>query len=117
MVRRNRMSAGRSNSFLSSDPESGSARWTAARDGRTDKGTVNLGVHLLRANGEEVAWDYFRGALGQNVLPGETINIELMVPAPNESGSFLLEFDMVSEHLTWFEDLGSTPLSHELFVK
>ena len=27
--------------------------------------------------------------------------------APDEAGEYLLEFDMVSEHLAWFEDLGS----------
>ena len=32
-------------------------------------------------------------------------------------GRYRLEFDMVSEHLAWFEDLGSEVIWHELLVE
>ena len=37
--------------------------------------------------------------------------------APAEPGRYRLEFDMVSEHLAWFEDLGSEVVRHELTVE
>ena len=33
------------------------------------------------------------------------------------SGEYMLAFDMVSEHLAWFEDLGSEVLKQELIVE
>jgi hypothetical protein len=36
--------------------------------------------------------------------------------APEAPGEYLLEFDMVSEHLAWFEDLGSKVLRRTLSV-
>jgi hypothetical protein len=37
--------------------------------------------------------------------------------APAEAGRYRLEFDMVSEHLAWFEDLGSEVIRHALMVE
>jgi len=37
--------------------------------------------------------------------------------APSSPGNFVLQFDMVSEHLAWFEDLGSEVLRHRLVVE
>jgi hypothetical protein len=37
--------------------------------------------------------------------------------APESSGIYVLDFDMVSEHLAWFEDLGSVSLKHPLIVE
>ena len=37
--------------------------------------------------------------------------------APEQPGQYRLEFDMVAEHLAWFEDLGSLTLSHALRVE
>ena len=42
--------------------------------------------------------------------------IEIVLAAPPERGKYLLAFDMVSEHLAWFEDLGSEVLQRELIV-
>ena len=44
--------------------------------------------------------------------------IDLVLPAPHSAGNYQLEFDMVSEHVTWFEDVGSTiPLAHSIQVQ
>jgi hypothetical protein len=37
--------------------------------------------------------------------------------APLVSGRYLVEFDMLLEHITWFEDSGSGTLRHELVVE
>ena len=49
--------------------------------------------------------------------PGETVEIEIALRAPDTRGQYLLIFDMVSEHLAWFEDLGSVVLKHRLIVE
>ena len=41
----------------------GQARWPAAGEANTGKGAVSLGSHLLRADEEEVDWDYGRARL------------------------------------------------------
>ncbi len=98
----------------------GLARWTAAgnmfgvHDGT---GAVSLGSHLLQADEEEVDWDYGRARLPQDLEPGETANIEFNVRAPETPGRYIVEFDMVAEHVTWFEDHGSGTLRHELIVE
>jgi tRNA (mo5U34)-methyltransferase len=94
----------------------GLARWPAAGETDTGKGAVSLGSHLLRTDEEEVDWDYGRGRLPRDLEPGETANIEFKVRAPETPGRYIVEFDMVAEHVTWFEDYGAGTLRHELMV-
>ena len=96
---------------------SGMARWLAAGKRQTEKATVNLGAHLLRADGEIEVWDYGRASLESDVIPGETASFEITLPAPSVPGMYHVEFDMVSEQLAWFEELGSIPLRVSLEVK
>jgi tRNA (mo5U34)-methyltransferase len=95
----------------------GLARWQTVGDGVTGKGAVYLGSHLLRDTEEEVDWDYGRAHLLRDLEPGETANIEIKVRAPKAPGNYIVEFDMVAEHITWFEDHGSGTLRHELLVE
>jgi hypothetical protein len=96
---------------------SGAARWPAVGEAGTGKGAIYLGSHLLRADEEEVDWDYGRALLPRDLGPAETANIEFNVPAPQRPGRYILEFDMVAEHVSWFEDHGSGTLRHELVVE
>lgn len=95
----------------------GFARWLpVGRDG-TKVGAVLLTVHLLNEDGEQLD-EYFAGAfLPHEIAPGETVKIELRLRAPATPGTYLLDFDMVSEHLAWFSDLGSATLRHPLGVE
>jgi len=95
----------------------GQARWPAAGEAETGKGAVSLGSHLLRMDEEEVDWDYGRARLPRDLEPGETADLEFKVGAPETPGRYIVEFDMVAEHVTWFEDHGSGTLRHELVVE
>jgi tRNA (mo5U34)-methyltransferase len=95
----------------------GLARWPAAGEAATGKGAVYLGSHLLRDTEEEVDWDYGRARLPRDLEPGETAHIEFKVSAPETPGKYIVEFDMVAEHVTWFEDHGSGTLRQELIVR
>lgn len=95
----------------------GLARWPAAGSAPTGKGAISLGSHLLRDTEEEVDWDYGRARLPCDLEPGETVNVEFKVRAPETPGRYIVEFDMVAEHITWFEDHGSGTLRHELVVE
>jgi tRNA (mo5U34)-methyltransferase len=95
----------------------GLAHWPTSGASAGEQGVVFLGSHLLRDTEEEVDWDYGRARLPRDLEPGETARLELKVRAPENPGSYIVEFDMVAEHVTWFEDHGSGTLRHELVVK
>ena len=95
----------------------GLARWPATGEATTGKGAIYLGSHLLRDTEEEVDWDYGRAPLHRDLEPGEIADVEFTVTAPQTPGSYIVEFDMVAEHITWFEDHGSGTLRHELTVE
>ncbi len=95
----------------------GLARWPARGESPTDRGAVLLGSHLLRADEEEVFWDYGRAHLPRDVEPGEAVELSFNVRAPVEAGRYVVEFDMLAEHVSWFEDFGSGTLRHSLTVE
>ena len=94
----------------------GWTRWLAGCEADTGKGVVRLGAHLLREDGEDVIWDYGRSSLSQDVAPGEFAHFEMSVLAPEQPGRYVVEFDLVSEQLAWFEDLGSITHRHGIQV-
>ncbi len=94
----------------------GLARWPAA-GGDDGKGRVSLGAHILRADEEEVDWDYGRAPLPENLEPGGIVTIVFKVEAPPIPGNYIVEFDMVVEHVAWFEDHGLGTLRHKLTVE
>lgn len=94
----------------------GLARWSIAGDDANGRGAVHLGAHLLRADEEEISWDFGRSDLPRDLEPGEAAQIELRLHAPLEPGSYVIEFDMVAEHVAWFEDFGSGTLRHALDI-
>jgi hypothetical protein len=77
---------------------------------------VGLGAHLLDHNRRELARDWGRASLLSEIAPGMTAHLTLTAQSPPAPGKYYVEFDMVSEHLTWFEDNGTVPLVRELEV-
>jgi tRNA (mo5U34)-methyltransferase len=95
----------------------GFARWLSEGEEGTARGAVRLAAHLIRGREEEDILLYYAGAvLPRDVEPGEAVELTLRLRAPAEPGPYVLEFDMVSEHLSWFEDLGSPTVRHALVV-
>ena len=92
----------------------GIAKWLATGD--ETRGVVFLGVHILDQDEEILAWDYAREPIQEEIKPGDRVCLEITFQAPDTPGSYFIEFDMVSEHITWFEDLGSSTLVLELEV-
>lgn len=95
----------------------GLARWPAAGEADGGRGAVSLGSHLLQSDEEEVDWDYGRARLPHDLDPGETASLRFTVQAPKTPGRYIVEFDIVAEHVTWFEDHGSGTLRHQLTVE
>ena len=95
---------------------SGYARWLRGREAGTEKGDVHLVAHLMDESQSVVSWYHAGAFLPHDVNPSETVELDIALRAP-ESGRYLIQFDMVSEHLAWFEDLGSAVLRHALDVE
>jgi glycosyltransferase involved in cell wall biosynthesis/SAM-dependent methyltransferase len=85
---------------------SGSVVWLPS-DARV--GAVRFGIHLLDANGKLIDLDYFRHPLtddSRQIMPDETVEFTAEVPLPS-SGRHVLQCDLVSEGVCWFEHNGS----------
>src|SRR5215212_2805047 len=96
----------------------GLARWLRGDDTGTQGGSVHLVAHVFGAEGEEpLSWYHAGAFLPGDVQPGGSAAIEIAMRAPAAPGRYRLEFDMVSEHLAWFEDLGSEVVRHALVVE
>src|ERR1051326_7339031 len=93
---------------------SGYARWLRGSRAGTEKGDVHLVAHVLDQQQGAVSW-YAAGAfLPHDVEPDSAVELEIVLRAPETPGDYVLQFDMVSEHLAWFEDLGSEVVMHRL---
>jgi tRNA (mo5U34)-methyltransferase len=103
--------------FLIRVQNTGLAYWFAEGEGKNGKGAITLGAHLLQMDETEVDWDYGRAPLWRDLRSRETAEIEFKVRAPQTPGSYIVEFDMVAEHISWFEDHGSEPLRLQLIVE
>lgn len=66
-----------------------------------------LGNHWLREDETMAIQDDGRAFLPTTVEPGATVEVALKVQAPAEPGDYLLEFDLVQEHVCWFSEKGS----------
>ena len=72
-------------------------------------GIVRLAAHLYDGDGALLNIDFSRHELPAPVGPGETVNMTIEESLPG-SGRYRLAFDLVAEGVTWFENVGSTPV-------
>jgi hypothetical protein len=68
---------------------------------------LSVGNHWLDQNGDSVVNDDGRGAISNDVPPGGTTTVPLVINAPRRAGEYLLEVDMVQEGASWFALKGS----------
>jgi tRNA (mo5U34)-methyltransferase len=95
----------------------GVARWLREGEEGTGRGAVHLVAHILAPDEEPLSWYHAGAHLPADIAPGEAAEIEIALRAPEKPGEYLIEFDMVSEHLAWFEDLGSKVSRRALVVE
>jgi SAM-dependent methyltransferase len=88
---------------------SGAAVW---RPSNARFGAVRFGIHLFDVNGKLIDLDYFRQALpgGREVMPGEVVEFSIEVPMPTR-GKHVLQCDLVSEGVCWFQHNGSATVT------
>lgn len=75
---------------------------------------VRLGFHWFDRAGQPVLLmpeHDIRSELPSDVAPGETAEVDARVVAPAQPGSYVLEWDLVEEGITWFRDQGNSPLT------
>jgi len=92
----------------------GQAKWLC--ENIQDLGVVKIGAHLLDSNKNIIEHDYLRIPFDQDILPEETLNQTISVPLPSNPGNYILAFDLLAEHICWFENCGSLPLFFEFSV-
>jgi SAM-dependent methyltransferase len=84
-----------------------SSKWLSRSAGL---GAVLLGCHVRRADGsmfrESYHWEPLTAGEGRDVLPGETVEVEVVMPGLPR-GQHILEFDLVSNDVCWFAINGS----------
>jgi SAM-dependent methyltransferase len=85
-----------------------STTWAGA-DGSGPNPDLSVGNHWLDPGDNVVQMDDARAALPVRLAPGDTVVVPLTVRAPDVPGSYLLELDLVQEHVAWFRDKGSIP--------
>jgi hypothetical protein len=78
---------------------------------------VRLGAQLCDATGVLINRDFARAWLPQTLGPGDTLNVPIEIPAPDQPGRYLLKFDLVNEGVDWFERCGSPTTTKTLLVR
>lgn len=89
----------------------GTATWRSRRETG-----VRLSHHWLDDRGNAIVWDGPRVPLERPVSPGEEIEVEAILRAPQPPGRYRLAFDLVEELRFWFAEVGSWPLELDVVV-
>jgi SAM-dependent methyltransferase len=75
---------------------------------------LRLGNHWRASDGTQLVADDGRVELGRELAPGEAAELSLPMTAPGVPGPWMLEIDLVQEHVAWFEARGAEPLRIEV---
>jgi hypothetical protein len=89
----------------------GKATWRSRRDTG-----VQLSYHWLDDRGNAIVWDGPRVAFERAIGPGEEVEVETLLRAPQPPGRYRLAFDLVEEFRFWFAEVGSWPLELDVVV-
>ena len=75
-----------------------------------------LSYHWRLADGSYLVFEGIRTPLPRDLSPAETVNVELKVQVPDDTGEYVLEIDPVLEHHAWFSMKGQPLLSFPVNV-
>jgi len=79
---------------------------------------VHLGYHWYTPDGQPViAPEDLRASLPRDVAPGQEVQVQAQVTPPETPGSYILQWDLVEEGVTWFSAQGSTPWQSTVQVR
>jgi SAM-dependent methyltransferase len=92
----------------------GDTIWLATRNNLG--GFVTVGAHLFSADRAVLAWSYARGFLTSDLHPGNKQLVDITMTAPQATGIYVVEFDMVCEMISWFGECGSPTLEVQIEV-
>jgi hypothetical protein len=73
---------------------------------------IRVSYHWRTTDGRTVTFEGMRSPFTARLAPGGSQIVPVWVEAPSDSGIYVLEFDLVHEHVRWFE----TPLAVEIDV-
>ncbi len=83
-------------------------------------GPVRLGLGI-KSSPNDPGQDLMRYPLPASpqggIFPGETVTIDVHTPILTQRGVWTLTFDLVSEYITWFRSVGSTPAEAPVIVR
>ncbi|HEX8475201.1 MAG TPA: methyltransferase domain-containing protein [Pyrinomonadaceae bacterium] len=82
----------------------------------TRRGAVMPAVKLFDADGNKLRERHGVPPLARVVAPGESVRITIEEHAPDAAGEYQLKIDMVAQHVAWFEQRGSEPLTLRFVV-
>ena len=91
----------------------GEAKWLGKNI--ADIGVVKVGLHLYTSTGNVVKLGHTMLNLNKDVLPGESIDFRFEFQI-EQIGEFQIEIDLVAIYVTWFEQVGCTPVRLSLHV-
>ena len=77
---------------------------------------VRLGAQLCAGDGTVIDRDYERAWLPSHLQAGATLEVPIVLKAPETPGRYRLKFDLVSEGIDWFEKAGSPTTVRDLVV-
>ena len=80
--------------------------WPSRPDGK-GRYAVNLSYHWLGRNHETVIFDGLRTPLPRDLRPGESVELNASIQAPDKPGRYILEITLVQESAAWFSEKGS----------
>jgi hypothetical protein len=88
---------------------SGPLAWSRRNYTNNNWPHLTLRNHLLNDRGEMLELDRDGAELPRFVSPGDHVTFIVNVRAPSVAGSYIFEWDMVSERECWFSKCGSIP--------
>jgi phosphoglycerol transferase MdoB-like AlkP superfamily enzyme len=72
-------------------------------------GSFAVSYHWLDQDGTIVDWEGRRTRFPRQVGPGDTVEIDALLVAPQHPGSYRLQWDIVEEGVCWFSQRASVP--------